>query len=314
MKIAVKRADAIRLHAHWLLYFHEVVQVGSIRGAARNLNVAPSVISRQIKEVEATIGDRLLERVSKKLTLTAAGEVVSAHVNQVLRGLGHMQNSLDEIRGLQRGHIVIAAVPAAAAEVMPRIVAPFVKKNPRITFECTFVGTAGVIEKISAGEADVGIAFDPPVTHLTRHVIAVPVPFGAIMSPDNPLAGRKTLRLYDLVDANIPLIFPDSSISTRPIIEDSMTKSSLDVQPVITSSNREFVLGLFKAGAGVSFQTPVGIRRELREGSLIFIPFMEPGIKPHQLTVLVNAQRPPSLIASLMAEATRAGVADLLKN
>lgn len=314
MKIPVKRADAIRLHAHWLLYFHEVVQVGSIRGAARNLNVAPSVISRQLKEVEAIIGDRLLERVSKKLSPTAAGEVVSAHVKQVLRGLNHMQNSLDEIRGLQRGHVVIAAVPATAVEIMPRIVAPFVKKHPRITFECIFVGTAAVIEKVSSGEADIGIAFDPPVSHATRQVIAVPVPFGAIMSPDHPLAGRQTLRLYDLVDANVPLIFPDSSISTRPIIEDIMVKSSIEAQPVITSSNREFVLGLAKAGAGVSFQTPVGVRRELSEGSLVFIPLMEPGLKPHQLTVMVPAQRPPTLIASLMTEATRAGVADLLNN
>ena len=313
MKIAVKRADAIKLHAHWLLYFHEVVQVGSIRGAARSLNVAPSVISRQLKEVEAIIGDRLLERVSKRLCLTAAGEVVAAHVNQVLRGLNHMQSSLDEVRGLQRGHVIIAAVPATAAEVMPRIVAPFVKKHPRITFECNFLGTAGVIEKISNGEADIGIAFDPPVSHATRHVIAIPVPFGAIMSPDHPLADRKTLRLYDLVDANVPLIFPDTTISTRPIIEDILTKSSIEVQPVITSSNREFVLGMAKAGAGVSFQTPVGIRRELREGSLVFIPLMEPGLKPHQLTVMVSALRPPSLIASVMTEAARAGVAELLK-
>ena len=313
MKIAVKRADAIKLHAHWLLYFHEVVQVGSIRGAARNLNVAPSVISRQLKEVEAIIGDRLLERVSKKLTLTAAGEVVASHVGQVLRGLGHMQNSLDEIRGLRRGHVVIAAVPATAAEVMPQVVAPFVKKHPRITFECNFVGTASVIDRIASGEADIGIAFDPPVSHSIRQVIAVPVPFGAIMSPDNPLANKKTLRLYDLVDANVPLIFPDSTISTRSIIEDILVKSSIEVQPVVTSSNREFVLAVVKDRAGVSFQTPVGISRELREGSLVFVPLMEPGLKPHQLTVMVSALRPPSLIASIMTEAARAGVADLLK-
>lgn len=313
MKITVKRADAIKLHAHWLLYFHEVVQVGSIRGAARSLNVAPSVISRQLKEVEAIVGERLLERVSKRLCLTAAGEVVAAHVNQVLRGLTHMQSSLDEVRGLQRGHLVIAAVPATAGEVMPRILAPFVKKHPRITFECNFVGTAGVVEQISNGEADIGVAFDPPTSHAMRHIIAVPVPFGVVMSPQHQMANRKTLRLYDLVDANIPMIFPDPSISTRPIIEGILEKSSLEVQPVVTSSNKDFVLELVKAGAGVSFQTPVGVRRELREGTLVFVPLMEPGLKPHQLTVMIPTNRPPSLVASAIVEATRAGVADLLK-
>lgn len=313
MKIAVKRADAIKLHAHWILYFHEVVKVGSIRGAARALNVAPSVISRQLKELEAVIGDRLLERISKKLCLTAAGEVVAAHVSQVLRGLVHMQSSLDEVRGLQRGHIVIAAVPAAAAELMPKIVSPFVKKHPRITFSCNFVGSEGVFARILSGEADIGIAFDPPTSPAVRNVIAIPVPFGAVMSPDNEFATRQTLRLYDLVDANIPMIFPDETISTRPIIEEILAKSSLEVQPVVSSSNREFVNSLVKSGAGISFQTPVGIQRELQERSLLFVPLFEPGLKPHQLTVMISAYRPPSLIASILLESARSAAADLLK-
>lgn len=40
MRINVKRGDAVRLHAHWILYFHELMQTRSIRGAAKNLNVA----------------------------------------------------------------------------------------------------------------------------------------------------------------------------------------------------------------------------------------------------------------------------------
>jgi hypothetical protein len=55
------------------------------------------------------------------------------------------------------------------------------------------------------------------------------------------------------------------------------------------------------------------VRRELRERSLAFVPLMEPGLKPHQLTVMIPTHRPPSLVASAIVEATRSGVADLLK-
>jgi DNA-binding transcriptional LysR family regulator len=313
MKLNVKRMDAVRLHAHWILYFHEVVQAGSIRQAARVLNVAPSAISRQMKEIESIIGGQLFDRARKGLRLTAAGEVVAEHVGQVLRGLGRMQDALDEQRGLRRGHVRIAAIQATAAEFLPKIVAAFRKKYPRITFTCNFVGSNEVAEHVVAGEADVGLSFNPPAWRTLRHLISVPLPFGAIMAPDFELSKHTTLRLYDLVDAQIPLILPDASISTRAIIDELLAKTSLVVQPVITTSHPDFIVGIAQYGAGIAFQTPVGIERELKDGSLVFIPLMEPTLKPPNLVVSVADNRPPSLTASVFAEAVRAAVAELLK-
>ena len=313
MKINVKRAEAIRLHAHWILYFHEVMQAGTIRGAAKTLNVAPSAISRKMKEIEATVGGKLMERRSDGFRLTAAGEVVADHVSQVLRGLGRMQNSLDELRGLRRGHVTIAAVPASAPDFVPRIVAAFRKSYPRITFHVDFVGTRHVTERVREGEADIGVCFSPSKTRAIRQIISVPLPFGAVVSPDNRFAQCKTVRLYDLVDANQPLIFPDESISVRQLLERVIIDSALEVQPAIVSSNRDFTIGLAQFGAGVAFQTTLGIERELREGTLSFVPLVDPHLKPSHLAIITSGLRPQAPAVSLMAEALRTGAAELLK-
>lgn len=313
MKINVKRMDAVRLHAHWILYFHEVLQAGSIRGAAKVLNVAPSAISRQLKEIEAIVGDRLLERNPAGLRLTAAGEVVADHVSQVLRGLGRMQGSLEDLRGLRRGHVSIAAIRSAAPELLPQIIASFRKKHPRITFTCEFVGSRQIADLVMAGDVDIGIGFNPPSSSALRHLIEVPLPFGAIMRPDNEFAKRTTLRLYDLVDAGAPLIFPDEAISIRAMLDGVLRDSALEVQPAVTSSNRDFIIGLAQFGAGIAFQTTLGVEKELRSGTLVFVPLLDPGFKPPQLTVVVPTLRPQSQSASLMAEAIRGGVASLLK-
>src|SRR5260221_14026276 len=105
MKTSIKRSDAVRLHAHWVLYFHEVVQARSIRGAAKVLNVAPSAVSRQLKEVEALIGGKLMERGADGFRLTAAGEGGADHVSQVLRGFGRVAGSPDKFPGPRRGHV-----------------------------------------------------------------------------------------------------------------------------------------------------------------------------------------------------------------
>jgi DNA-binding transcriptional LysR family regulator len=313
MKLNIKRADAVRLHAHWILYFHEVMQARSIRGAAKALNVAPSAISRKMKEIEAMVGGKLMERMPDGFRLTAAGEVVADHVSQVLRGLGRMQSSLDELRGLRRGHVSIAAVPATAPEFLPRIVASVRKSYPRITFSCDFAGSRQVIERVREGDADVGVCFNPPSSRALRSIIAVPLPFGAIVSPDNPLAKQKSLRLYDLVDAGMPLIFPDESITVRGMLERVLSDSALDVQPAVVSANRDFTVALAQFGAGIAFQTTIGIERELRDGTLVFVPLVDKQLKPSQLTVVVSALRPHSPGVNLIAEALRAGAAQLLK-
>jgi DNA-binding transcriptional LysR family regulator len=308
-----RRTDAVRLHAHWILYFHEAVKAGSIRAAAKELNVAPSAISRQLRDIEAILGDRLIERSAAGLRLTAAGEVVADHVNQVLYGLSRVQGALEELRGLQRGHLVIAAVPSTGAELLPRILSAFRLRHPRITFSCDFHSSPQIFKLVAEGDADVGITFNPPPSPAVRQIISVPLPFGAVMSPTFTFAARPTVRLYDLVDSGAPLIFPDEANTLRAQIEDMLGRSALSAEPVVTTLNRDFMIGMAQRGAGIAFQTPLGIERELQEGSLVFVPVIEPEMKPQQLTVLVSARRPPSPTASLAAELIRAGVAELLK-
>ena len=313
MNSKFRRTDAVRLHAHWILYFHEAVKAGSIRAAAKALNVAPSAISRQLREIEAVVGDRLMDRTSGGLRLTAAGEVVADHVNQVLHGLSRMQGALDALRGLQRGHLAVAAVPSAGIELLPRILSGFRQKHPRITFECHFPGSPRIFELVAQGDVDVGIGFNPPPSPVVRQLIAVPLPFGAIMSPENAFAQHRTVRLYDLIDAREPLIFPDEANSIRAQLEEILKRSALSAEPVVTTLNRDFIIAMAQRGAGIAFQTPLGIERELQDGSLVFVPVIEPGLKPQLLSVLVSARRQLSPTASLAAEAIRAGVAELLK-
>ncbi|MEJ0071623.1 MAG: LysR family transcriptional regulator [Pseudomonadota bacterium] len=67
------RAATLRIHASAIRYFDAVRRAGSIRAAARQLNVASSAVNRQILNLEAEIGTTLFSRLSAGLKLTAAG-------------------------------------------------------------------------------------------------------------------------------------------------------------------------------------------------------------------------------------------------
>src|SRR5690242_18693873 len=94
-----------QIHANWVIYFYEVVRCGSVRAAARKLNVAPSAISRQLHYLEEELGQRLLEKSSNRLRPTAAGEAVARHVSNVIKDLGYMRSVIADLNGLRRGHI-----------------------------------------------------------------------------------------------------------------------------------------------------------------------------------------------------------------
>jgi len=310
--INLKRSEATKYHAHWISYLYEVARTGSIRGAAKSLNVAPSAVSRRLREVEALVGEPLFERGPRGLRLTAGGNIVAEHADQILRGLGQMQNSLDELRGLERGHVTIAASRSSAVELLPRIISAISKPHPRITFTCNFVGANETVDQIASGDADVGIAFNPPRSRLYRKIISVPLKFGAIMTPSNPLAKRRSIKAADLAAANVPFIFPDFTESTRSEIDNLLLRNGLDVHPIVTSSNRDFVVGIALHGGCVAIRTIVGSEREIGDGTLKFIPLKEPSLKHRHLTLFVHTTRKLSLAANLLVEVAKQHLKELM--
>nr|WP_247499766.1 LysR family transcriptional regulator [Bradyrhizobium sp. 149] len=75
----------MRFHSPAIQYFHAVRRTGSIRAAARVLNVASSAVSRQILKLEQEVGSPLFERSARGLTLTTVGEMLARHVMNVLQ-------------------------------------------------------------------------------------------------------------------------------------------------------------------------------------------------------------------------------------
>src|SRR5271163_925606 len=82
----------LRIHAASLRYFDAVRSAGSIREAARRLNVASSAVNRQILGLEAEVGVKLFERLSAGLRLTAAGEIVAHHVIGLLHDAERLES------------------------------------------------------------------------------------------------------------------------------------------------------------------------------------------------------------------------------
>jgi DNA-binding transcriptional LysR family regulator len=299
-----------QIHANWVVYFYEVVRCGSVRAAARKLNVAPSAISRQIKDLEADLGVPLLEKTSTRLRPTAAGEALARHASNVIKDLRFTRSVISDISGLRRGHVSIVAAQATSTDFLPQAISVLRAQHPGVSFNCDFTGTANVVPRLIDGTADIGVAFQTPSDRRVRNVIAVPLPFGVIVHPEHAIAAKRLVRLSDLEDEFV--ILPDHTISFRMVLDRMIEGRSFHFRSAVTSSEPTFIVSLVRYGAGVAFGTPVGVERELREGNLVFVPLQDSHLKPPALTVSVVADRALSPLASVVVERLGRDAAQLL--
>ena len=142
-----------------LIYFIEVERCGSIREAAKKMNVAPSAISRQIANLENDINMPLFERRPRGMILTAAGEIYAKYAQRLVAEKDKMVSEMEDLMGMQRGHIRIFTVEGALNELLNKAVVEFRLINPNITFSITITGSEEVLAGIRSVDADIGLTY-----------------------------------------------------------------------------------------------------------------------------------------------------------
>lgn len=281
-------------------YFQAVARLGSIRAAAAALNVAPSAVSRQILKLEEEMGASLFERLPRGLRLTSAGEVMLHHSRVSGGELERARVVIEEMRGLKRGRVAMAAVESAIAGFLPNLLESFWKSYPRVTMDVTVAGSARALHAVADGEADLALAFDVATGLKLRELGGATLRIGAVMSPKHALAGSKSLRFRDFMGYQVFL--SDMSLTMGPSIEAAMHKATIPLSArVITNSI--YLMNLLAAGdAGVAFETRLGTLREQARGELVYVPLAEPRLKPQRLGLYARSEGQSSFAVTQFAK------------
>ena len=129
-----------------LRIFIRVVEAGSFSEAGRQLGMAPSSISRQINELEDSLGSRLFQRTTRKLSLTEAGELYSEHATRIVTEIDEAKLALSQLDGTPTG-ILRLNVPGSLSRryIVPAIIA-FQEKFPGV--EIVLLASDQVIDMI----------------------------------------------------------------------------------------------------------------------------------------------------------------------
>jgi len=112
--------------------FVRVVELGSITSGGRDLRLTPAVASKRIKELEARLGTRLLNRTTRKLVPTEAGRLFYQHARNVIGALDEAEAALAGIAGQPRGTIRVSAPLGIGRRIVAPLVPRFVDLYPQV--------------------------------------------------------------------------------------------------------------------------------------------------------------------------------------
>lgn len=204
----------VRLDLRHLRSFVAVEKYGSLGRAAEAMDITQPALSRQMRELEYDVGVPLLDRQSRGMDLTAAGETFVQDVKSVLSIVDHVPR---ELRRAVRGNAqrcVIGTVPHPFADrIIVRVMADLENRGPRVRVGVRAITTPEQGEALRAGEIDIGIshAFPVPAPVPMTHGLIVTTLFDdrvstALLATNHSLAGAASLTLRDL--GHLPFLWP----------------------------------------------------------------------------------------------------------
>ncbi len=187
--------------------FYAVVEEGNISHAAMRLNVTQSVISRQMKRLEESLGVRLFERGNRQIRLTDAGRAFHLRTENILGLLDGAIDELQNIEGGAAGTIKIGTITTSGAFILPRLIAKFNEQFPNVKFELWEADGSRIFELLDSRIIDIAITRTQAADDIYASIVLSGEPLMIIMRSVAPIGdANETVRLAELKDT--PLIVP----------------------------------------------------------------------------------------------------------
>lgn len=290
-------------------YFNEVARTQSITQAAHNLHVAASAISRQIRCIEDEVGAQLFERQPRGVVLTAAGRIYARYARDSVFNAERVRSELEALMNVRRGHVRLHAVEGAIANFLARALARFSRDYPNISFDLTVTGSDEVIAALISGNTEIGIAFDPTPNIDISSVARIPDPLCAVVGPDSTLAGATRARLHAL--AEHPIAIPTTTFGIRHIIDFAFKRANIILRPRLTTNSIDALRSFALYDDGVTFLTPLAVKRELSARTLVAVPVDDRAFASAAINVCVLSERQLPVAGEAFVRFIQGAVQDL---
>lgn len=274
-----------------LKYFLMIAEQGNYARAAEVLGVTQSALTQSMMRLEEELEVRLFERGRFGAELTDVGEALLHRAKLIIAEMRSAESEIKDMRGATRGSVTVGIGKSLASSYIARILVEFASQRPDVSLTINEGWSLNLFRDLAAGEFDFvvsgpqpGVKIDPDL-HLEpiSHQVEMPV-----ISVRHPLAKKPNPQISDLSDLMWGLP-PKGNRRIRRLRE---IFQSLGLQPPVhflRTDSDTLALAMIKEGLIVGLANLDTLEREIREKSVIVLPFEE--LKIDRQIVIVKRRR-----------------------
>ncbi len=242
--------DRINIGPDELETFIAVSELGSFRRAAEKLGVSQPSVTSRLQRLENVLGVRLLNRTTRRVTTTEAGERLRLRAEHTVTELRSLVQEFRDEAALRRGRVTIAAASSVAASVLPPVIQQFAQTNPGITVTLIDEFVGPVLQHVSAATADLAVV---PFAGTSAEYDFEPLfhdEFLVVAPRNHPLARREVVDFEQI--ARYPLLMLPRETAIWNTIRDEFERRNLKFEPAFQAYNLFTLVGLVEVGLGLS--------------------------------------------------------------
>ena len=251
----------IPLNLHRLRVFHAVARRESYSRAAEDLHISQPAVSRHVLDLEEELGAKLFHRLGRRIVLTEAGRLMADYAQRIFILADEARRALDELEGLERGRLKLGASSTPGNYLLPRALAAFQARYPRLEVSLDILASHDVVDRILRQDLDlgfVGATFDVEL-HVQPYVEDEVV---LILRPGHPLASVRTIPREVLEKETF--ILRDIASGTRTVADAEIKARGITIRRMLELRSVEAVKQAVAEGLGISFISRYAVALEVR--------------------------------------------------
>ena len=231
-----------------LQYFLAIAEEQSITKAAEYLHISQPTLSKQMMDLEESLGKQLLIRGRKRVTLTEEGTYLRGRAQEIISLMDKTESAFRENEQSITGDVYIGCGEHRSTFSIMQIIRSIQEEYPDIRFHFFSSNADAITERLDKGLLDMGFLLEPEISpRYDYQKLPLHETWGILMRKDSPLAVKKEISFSELAD--LPLIMPSQTSNRNHLttfFADEMSKPH-----IVSTYNLIYNAGLMvEAGIG----------------------------------------------------------------
>jgi DNA-binding transcriptional LysR family regulator len=278
--------------------FHEAAKTQNFSVAARNLHVTQPAVTSHVRALEESLGVKLFRKRGRRVVLSDTGALLFRYSHEVFELEKKMEQTIREVRRLERGLLKIGTSKTYARRLMPPLMTRFHASFPNVRMVLDEGSSRDMCRSVLELQNELAVvACMPEIGGLTF------VPFRQekivlVAAVGHPLSRRPEISFGDLEDQLV--IMREEGSGIQALVRACFEKRGIVPNVLIETGNIGFIKEMVERGDAVSFLVESSVTEEVEQGLLVPIPFSDEDLRLEvSIAYLENSELSPAAVAFL---------------